>query len=92
MNAEGGQLGVARIGIDFEREESPFFLWFTDNYKYFSPNRMQEIRGQLGDELDEGYNLSIKIPLETEYPVVLETVVDRLKEIRDRITVPGRGA
>ena len=92
VNAEGGQLGVARIGIDFDRDESPFFLWFTDNYKYFSPDRMQEIRGQLRGELDEGYNLTIKIPLEGAGAVVLESVVSKLKEIRDRIAVPERGA
>lgn len=89
VNAEGDHLGTARIGIDFDRGNSPLFLWFTDNYRYFSPERMDQIRTQLGNALEPGDQLSIPVSPDPAYAKVLEDVVDKLKEIRDRITVSG---
>ncbi|MDE2837894.1 MAG: hypothetical protein OXL97_10385 [Chloroflexota bacterium] len=87
VNAEGDHLGTARIGIDFDRSESPLFLWFTDNYKYFSPERMDQIRTQVGKDLEPGDQLSIPVSPDPAYANVLADVVGRLKEIRDRIAV-----
>ncbi len=89
VNADGTHLAIARIGIDFDRDGSPLFLWFTDGYKHFSPERMNQIRTQLGEALDSGDQLSIPVPPGTAYANVLEEVVGKLREIRDSIAVSG---
>lgn len=92
VDAEGDYLGTVRIGIDFDRDQSPFFLWFTDNYGYFSSERMDQIRTQLGKELEPGDQLSIPVSPDPAYANVLKDVVGKLKEVRDRITVTEQGA
>ena len=87
VNAKGDHLGTARIGIDFDRDNSPLFLWFTDNYNYFLSERMDQIRTQLGKALEPGDQISIPVSPDPAYANVLEDVVGRLKEIRDRIAV-----
>ena len=82
-------LAVAWAGFKFARPKTPFFLWFTSNYRQFTAARMNEIRAQMAGELDQHGHVSIPISATAGYAYVREEVVGKLKEIRDRISVIG---
>ncbi len=85
VNPAGQRLAVARIGVDFSQTGSPLFLLFIDNLGQFTSDQMEEIRARLGGDL----HLSISIPPRAAYAVALEAVVDKLQEIRGRLTISG---
>ena len=84
-NPVGQRLAVARIGVDFSCQGSPLFLLFIDNLGEFTSDRMEEIRSLLGGEL----RLSVPVPPQAAYAVVLEAVVDQLREAKGRLSVSG---
>ncbi len=94
VNAAEEELGAAWVGFSFDRNGDPFFLWFIDNQTGFKakPGRTEEIHPQISAELDKHGHISIPIDATAGYAYVREQVVGKLKEIRDRITVPERGA
>lgn len=95
VNAVDEELAVAWVGFNFARTGDPFFLWFIDPETGFKaePGRTKEIYQQLSSEdLDDYDHISIPISATAGYTSVREELVGKLKEIRDRITVPREGA
>lgn len=95
VNAAGEKFATAYawVGFNFTRTGSPFFLWFIadSGTKMESRARLEEVHAKLSEELDQHGYVTIPISM-AGYAYVREQVVGKLKEIRDRITVPERGA
>ena len=96
MNAAGEKFATAYawVGFNFTRTGSPFFLWFVADSgpKLESRARLEEVHAKVPEELDQHGHISIPIDATAGYAYVREEVVGKLKEIRDRITMPARGA
>lgn len=87
VNAGGERFAAAYawVGFNFARAGSPFFLFFLSTG---SDAKVEEVHAQMAGELDQHGHVSIPISTTAGYAVVREEVVGKLKEIRDRITVP----
>ena len=83
VGLEGKTLGVARLGLDFERSH-PIFLSFADSYGGHMPEYMSSVR-QL-DRMEPDDNLPIALPADAGHQFAVEHVVARLKEVRDGLS------